>query len=59
MVGENSQDMYQTLQKLDWSAIEFTLIGLRFSVDLNKIPAMNYSFILAQVEKINLKKQFQ
>ena len=57
MAGEkkHSQDMYETPQKLDWGTTEFNLLGLQFSVDLNKIPAMNYSLILNKIEKILIR----
>ena len=47
--------MYETSQKLDWGTTEFNLLGLQFSVDLNKIPAMNYSLILNKIEKILIR----
>ena len=47
--------MYETPQKLDWGTTEFNLLGLQFSVDLNKIPAMNYSLILNKIEKILIR----
>ena len=50
---KHSQDMYETPQKLDWGTTEFNLLGLQFSVDLNKIPAMNYSLILNKIETSN------
>ena len=51
----HSQDMYETPQKLDRGTTEFNLLGLQFSVDLNKIPAMNYSLILNKIEKILIR----
>ena len=52
---KHSRDMYETPQKLDWGTTEFNLLGLQFSVDLNKIPAMNYSLILNKIEKILIR----
>ena len=47
--------MYETEQKLDWGTTEFNLLALQFLVDLNKIPAMNYSLILNKIEKILIR----
>ena len=47
--------MYETPEKLDWGTTEFNLLGLQFLVDLNKIPAMNYSLILNKIEKILIR----
>ena len=48
---KHSQDMYETQQKRNWGTTEFNSLGLQFSVDLNKIPATNYSLILNKIEK--------
>ena len=38
-----SKDKLLISAKLDWSSSEFNLLGMDFSVDLERIPQMNYT----------------
>ena len=49
---KHSQDMYDTLKKLDWGATEFNLLGLQFSVDLTKMTTLNFNLALVKINKI-------
>ena len=38
-----SKDKLLISAKLDWGSSEFNLLGIDFSVDLERIPQMNYT----------------
>ena len=38
-----AKEKQKVSEKLDWGNTEFTLLGLKFSVDLSKMPELNYS----------------
>ena len=45
----SSKVFHHSRWKLDWGATEFVLLGIHFSVDLDKIPDLNYNI---QIPKI-------
>ena len=45
----SSEVFHHSRWKLDWGATEFVLLGIHFSVDLDKIPDLNYNI---QIPKI-------
>ena len=48
----NSKDKLKVSVKLHWGATEFKLLGLHFSVDLAKIPKLNYSVPINKINSI-------
>ena len=51
----NSKTKLPITEKLDWDNSEFTLLGIEFSTNLNRIPEMNFSKSIKKV-KTSLKQ---
>ena len=49
---KHSKDKLDVTARLEWGVSNFTLLGMEFSTDLEKIPEMNYDKILIQASKI-------
>ena len=45
------QEKFITSANLNWDDTDFTLLGLRFSTDLSKIPEMNYRQTLQNIKQ--------
>ena len=45
----------QVSVKLDWGTTEFDLLGITFSIDLNKIPSLYYDRAILKSKKIYQK----
>ena len=48
---KHSKDKLLISAKLDWGSSEFNLLGIDFSVDLERIPQMNYTKALDKARK--------
>ena len=46
------RDKLNVTSKLEWETNSFKLLGLHFSVDLEKIPSMNYTCALEKAKKL-------
>ena len=51
---KHSRDKLNVTSKLEWGTNSFKLLGLQFSVDLEKIPSMNYTCALEKARKLLL-----
>ena len=49
---KHSKDKLDVTARLEWLVSNFTLLGMEFSTDLEKIPEMNYDKIVIQASKI-------
>ena len=49
---KHSKDKLDVTARLEWGVSNFTLLGMEFSTDLEKIPEMNYDKIFIQASKI-------
>ena len=49
---KHSKDKLDVTARLEWGVSNFTLLGMEFSTDLEKIPEMNYDKIVIQASKI-------
>ena len=47
-----SKDKINTNYKLEWDATDFSFLGIEFSVEITKIPEMNYSKVISKIEKL-------
>ena len=47
---KHSREKLETKETLDWGTTDFNLLGLKFSVDLNKMPAQNYNPVLSKTQ---------
>ena len=48
----HSKDKLNVGTKLNWGETKFTLLGLKFSTNLNEMPDMNYQEAMLQTQKI-------
>ena len=46
-----TKEKLKVSEKLDWGNTEFTLLGQEFSVDLSKMPELNYSKAYEKMQK--------
>ena len=55
-IGRKKHSRYKLniTSKLEWGTNTFKLLGLQFSVDLEKIPSMNYTCALEKAKKLLL-----
>ena len=51
---KHSRDKLNITSKLEWGTNSFKLLGLQFSVDLEKVPSMNYTCALEKAKKLLL-----
>ena len=56
---KHSKDKLNVTARLEWGVTNFTLLGMEFSTDLEKIPEMNYNKILTQASKIIKSWQYR
>ena len=56
---KHSKDKLDVTVRLEWGVSNFTLLGMEFSTDLEKIPEMNYDKILIQASKIIKSWQYR
>ena len=49
---KHSKDKFNIDFNLEWNATEFKLLGIMFSVDLHKIPNLNFEPLLGKVKSI-------
>ena len=47
-----SKDKINTNYKLEWGATDFSFLGIEFSVEITKIPEMNFSKVISKIEKL-------
>ena len=56
---KHSKDKLNVTARLEWGVSNFTLPGMEFSTDLEKIPEMNYNKILIQASEIIKSRQYR
>ena len=49
---KHSKDKLKTNYSLEWNVTEFSLLGIKFSVDLNNISKLNFSRLTSKIAEI-------
>ena len=47
-----SKEKINTNYKFEWGATDFSFLGREFSVEITKIPEMNYSNVVSKIDKL-------
>ena len=47
-----SKEKINTNYKFEWGATDFSFLGIEFSVEITKIPEMNYSKVVSKINKL-------
>ena len=47
-----SKEKINTNNKFEWGATYFSFLGIEFSVEITKIPEMNYSNVVSKIDKL-------